>query len=62
VSASTGGEIVIVGDNGIETSEDGVHWTARDSNGAVALNGVTYASGKFVAVGANSAIKTSAGD
>ena len=62
VSASTGGEIVIVGDNGIETSEDGVHWTARDANGAVALNAVTYASGKFVAAGANSTIKTSSGD
>ena len=62
VSASTGGEIVIVGDAGIQTSEDGVHWTARDPNGSVALNGVTYAGGKFVAVGANSAIKTSAGD
>ncbi|MBW8756650.1 MAG: hypothetical protein JF586_03470 [Burkholderiales bacterium] len=62
VSASPGGEIVIVGDNGIETSEDGVHWTARDANGAAALNSVTYASGKFVAVGANSAIKTSSGD
>jgi hypothetical protein len=62
VAASTGGEIVIVGDNGIETSEDGVHWTARNSNGAAALNGVTYAGGQFVAVGANSAIKTSSGD
>lgn len=62
VSASTGGEIVIVGDNGIETSEDGVTWTARDANGAGALNGVTYAGGKFVAVGSNSVIKTSSGD
>ena len=61
VSASTGGEIVIVGDNGIETSEDGVHWTSRDPSGAAALNGVTFASGKFVAVGANSVIKTSSG-
>jgi hypothetical protein len=61
VSASSGGEIVIVGDNGIETSEDGVHWTSRDPSGAVALNGVTFANGKFVAVGANSAVKTSSG-
>jgi len=61
VSASSGGEIVIVGDNGIETSEDGVHWTSRDPSGAAALNGVTFAGGKFVAVGANSAIKTSSG-
>jgi hypothetical protein len=61
VSASAGGEIVIVGDNGIETSEDGVHWTSRDPSGAAALDGVTFASGKFVAVGANSVIKTSSG-
>ena len=61
VSASAGGEIVIVGDNGIETSEDGVHWTSRDPSGAVALNGVTFAGGKFVAVGNNSAVKTSSG-
>jgi len=61
VAASTGGEIVIVGDNGIETSEDGVHWTSRDPSGAAALNAVTFASGKFVAVGANSAVKTSSG-
>ena len=61
VSASSTGEIVIVGDNGIETSEDGVHWTSRDPSGAVALNGVTFANGQFIAVGANSAIKTSSG-
>jgi hypothetical protein len=61
VSASSSGEIVIVGDNGIETSEDGVHWTSRDPSGAAALSGVTFASGKFVAVGANSAVKTSSG-
>jgi hypothetical protein len=61
VSASSGGEIVIVGDNGIETSEDAVHWTSRDPSGAAALSGVTFASGKFVAVGASSAIKTSSG-
>jgi photosystem II stability/assembly factor-like uncharacterized protein len=52
---------VIVGDNGIETSEDGVHWTAQDPAGAAALNDVIFGSGKFVAVGANSAIKTSSG-
>lgn len=61
VAASTGGEIVIVGDNGIETSEDGVHWTLRDPSGAAALDAVTFASGKFVAAGANSVIKTSSG-
>ena len=61
VSTSSSGEIVIVGDNGIETSEDGVHWTSRDPSGAAALNGVTFANGQFIAVGANSAIKTSSG-
>jgi len=61
VAVSPGGEIVIVGDNGIETSEDGVTWTQRDPSGAVVLDAVTFASGKFVAVGANSAIKTSSG-
>jgi hypothetical protein len=59
VAAAAGGEIVIVGDNGIESSEDGVTWTARDEAGAAALAGVTYANGKFAAVGTASAIKTS---
>jgi len=61
VAVSSGGEIVVVGDNGIETSEDGNTWTSRDPAGAAALYGVTYASGRFVAVGANTAIKTSSG-
>jgi len=61
VAVSSGGEIVVVGDNGIETSEDGNTWTSRDPAGAAALYGVTYASGRFVAVGASTAIKTSAG-
>ncbi len=62
VSVSGTGLIVVVGDNGIETSTDGVTWTARNASGAAALNGVTYAAGEFVAVGASSAIKTSAGN
>ena len=59
VATSTGGEIVIVGDAGIETSKDGITWTSRDPAGAAALLGVTFANGRFVAVGAASAIKTS---
>jgi hypothetical protein len=59
VAASTTGEIVIVGDNGIESSEDGITWTTRDEAGAAALAGVTFANGKFAAVGTASAIKTS---
>ena len=59
VAASTAGEIVIVGDNGIETSEDGTTWTKRDEAGAAALAAVTFANGTFAAVGTASAIKTS---
>ncbi len=59
VAVSAGGEIVIVGDNGIETSKDGVTWTARDEAGAAALYDVAWVNGQFVAVGAASAIKTS---
>jgi hypothetical protein len=59
VAVSSTGLIVVVGDNGIETSVDGITWTSRDPAGAAALNGVTFANSKFVAVGASSAIKTS---
>ncbi len=59
VATSASGEIVIVGDNGIESSEDGTTWTARDEAGAAALAGVTFANGMFAAVGTASAIKTS---
>ncbi len=59
VAASTAGEIVIVGDNGIESSEDGITWTTRDEAGAAALAGVTFGNTEFAAVGAASAIKTS---
>jgi hypothetical protein len=59
VSVSSTGEIVVVGDNGIETSEDGNTWTARSTTTAAALNGVAYGNNQFVAVGASSAIKTS---
>jgi hypothetical protein len=58
VAASTG-EIVIVGDTGIETSEDGINWTVRDAVGAPALAGVAFGNGKFAAVGTGSAIRTS---
>jgi hypothetical protein len=60
VAVSGDGIIVVVGDNGIETSSDGVNWTARNDSGVAALDGVTLANGTFVAVGASSAIKTSA--
>jgi hypothetical protein len=59
VAAANPGEIVIVGDNGIETSEDGVTWTVRDAVGAPALSGVAFGNGKFAAVGTASAIRTS---
>ncbi len=59
VAVSSGGQIVVVGDNGIETSTDGNTWTSRDPAGAVALNAVAFANSEFVAVGATSAIKTS---
>jgi len=57
--AASSGEIVIVGDSGIETSEDGITWTARDESGAATLYGLIYANSEFVAVGASGAIKTS---
>jgi hypothetical protein len=59
VAVSASGEIVVVGDNGIETSKDGTHWRARDSAGAAALYSVGWRNGQFLAVGAGSAIKTS---
>ncbi len=62
VSVSSGGVIVVVGDNGIETSTDGIIWTARNASGVAALSGVTFANSEFVAVGASSAIKTSTGN
>ena len=49
----------MVGDNGIETSKDSVHWHARDSAGAGALFNVGWLNGEFLAVGAASAIRTS---
>jgi hypothetical protein len=62
VSVSSSGLIVVVGDDGIETSPDGITWTARTAASAAALSGLTYANGEFVAVGASSAIETSAGN
>jgi hypothetical protein len=59
VAVSASGEIVVVGDNGIETSKDSITWHARDEAGAAALYGVGWVNGQFVAVGAASAIKTS---
>jgi hypothetical protein len=59
VAVSASGEIVAVGDNGIQTSKDAVHWHARDEAGAAALFGVGWVNNQFVAVGAASAIKTS---
>ena len=59
VAVSASGEIVVVGDNGIETSKDATHWHVRDEAGAAALYSVGWRNGQFVAVGANSAIKTS---
>ena len=59
VGVSPTGEIVVVGDNGIETSEDGNTWTQRSTTTAAALNGVVFGNNAFVAVGASSAIKTS---
>lgn len=59
VAVSSTGEIVVVGDSGIESSPDGLTWHARDSAGAAALFDVGYLNGEFVAVGASSAIKTS---
>ncbi len=62
VAVSSTGLIVVVGDTGIETSTDGTTWAARNDSGVAVLNGVTFANGKFVAVGASSAIKTSVGN
>ncbi len=59
VAVSSTGEIVVVGDSGIESSPDGLTWHARDSAGAATLFDVGYLNGEFVAVGASSAIKTS---
>lgn len=59
VAVSASGEIVAVGDAGIETSTDGVAWHTRDAAGAAALFDVSWLNGQFVAVGAGSAIKTS---
>ncbi len=59
VSVSSTGLIVVVGDNGIETSPDGITWTARNDSGVAALFGTTFGNGKFVAVGTSNAIKTS---
>jgi hypothetical protein len=59
VAAAAGGEIVVVGDSGIETSEDGITWTVRDDVSAPALSGVAFGNGKFAAVGTASAIRTS---
>ena len=62
VAVSSTGLIVVVGDTGIQTSTDGSNWTARNDSGVAVLDGVTFASSKFVAVGASSAIKTSVGN
>lgn len=59
VAVSATGEIVAVGDAGIETSTDGITWRSRDEAGAAALFDVSWVNGQFVAVGAASAIKTS---
>ena len=59
VGVSSAGEIVVVGDNGIETSQDGNTWTARSTPTPAALAGVAFGNNTFVAVGASSAIKTS---
>jgi len=58
IAVSTGGKLVIVGDNGVETSDEGTAWAASPAGAAAALNGVTFANGKFVAVGAGTAIRT----
>jgi photosystem II stability/assembly factor-like uncharacterized protein len=60
VAVSASGEIVVVGDSGIETSKDTTHWHVRDEAGAAALYNVRWLNGQFVAVGGSSAIKTSA--
>jgi hypothetical protein len=59
VAVSSTGEVVVVGDAGIESSPDGLSWHARDPAGAAALFDVSYLNSEFVAVGAASAIKTS---
>ena len=59
VAVSTAGEIVIVGDAGIETSKDAVTWYPRDAGAAATINGLAFLNGRFVGVGDASAIKTS---
>jgi hypothetical protein len=56
---SAAGTIVVVGDQGIETSTDGITWTARNASGVAALDGVTFGNGAFVAVGGSATVKTS---
>jgi hypothetical protein len=58
VAVSSSGTIVVVGDNGIETSNDGSNWTAQTEGAAVAMMGATYGNGEFVAVGSGGAVKT----
>jgi hypothetical protein len=58
VTASSAGEFVIVGDNGVETSTDAVTFTLSPVTSTSALYGVNWLNGQFVAVGANSTIKT----
>jgi hypothetical protein len=46
-----GGWFVIIGDEAILTSPDGIHWRARHSPTKAQLLSVAYADGSFVAVG-----------
>jgi photosystem II stability/assembly factor-like uncharacterized protein len=51
---------VVVGDNGtIFTSPDGMNWTQQTPPIRLNLFGVTYGSGRFVAVGAFGTLLTS---
>lgn len=59
VAVASNGTIVVVGDNGIETSTDGNTWTARNDSGVAALAGATFGNSEFVVVGPASAVKTS---
>jgi len=59
VTVASNGTIVVVGDNGIETSTDGNVWTLQNENGTAALTGVAYGNATFVAVGSGGAVKTS---
>jgi hypothetical protein len=59
VTVSSNGVIVIVGDNGIETSTDGINWTARNASGVAQLTGASFGNNAFVAVGAANTVKTS---